>query len=350
MPVVNEDVRSLATIEKIAAVNPIEGADAIEQVTVRGWNVVTKKDEFAVGDMVVYFEEDSALPLDDERFAFLAPRGTKSDGGRLYHVLKIARLRGVYSQGLVLPLSQFMDEVFDNFPGSESGHMPVAGTDFTFPLRIGKWEAPIPTGNGDTAGAFLTSYARKTDSERVQNLVNSWDAIRNTEWVATEKVDGSSMTVVRDADGNLRVMSRNLEVREGDNTYWNVVKRHNALFDPLEPGEGIQCEVAGPGIQGNRLGLTDVRPFVFTVVKDAKSVPRSEWSEVQQSFAVPVLDFTLPETPDELVKQVDGLKSVVTPGRLTEGVVFHTKDGSVVPEVGGRDTFKVISQKFLMKG
>lgn len=33
-----------------------------------------KEGELAVGDLVIYFEIDSLLPVDDERFAFLAPR------------------------------------------------------------------------------------------------------------------------------------------------------------------------------------------------------------------------------------------------------------------------------------
>lgn len=51
-------------------VAPIEGADAIEVVTIRGWKVVTKKNEFKLGDSCVYCEIDSVLPEKDE-FEFL---------------------------------------------------------------------------------------------------------------------------------------------------------------------------------------------------------------------------------------------------------------------------------------
>src|SRR5262245_53917451 len=95
--------RKLVTLEKIAALEPIPGADAIDAATVRGWTVVVKKREFQLGEDVVYFEIDSFLPLDDERFAFLEPRGSKTVEGVRGHVLKTVRLRGVYSQGLVLP-------------------------------------------------------------------------------------------------------------------------------------------------------------------------------------------------------------------------------------------------------
>lgn len=349
MVVLMDDVRKLATVEEVSELRPIEGADAIQVAVIRGWSVVVKIGDFNVGDKVVYFEEDSALPMSDERFAFLAPRGVKTFEGEEYHVLKIARLRGVYSQGLVLPLDAFAAELQAFFPGSESGHLPVPGTDMTHPLGIGKWEAPLPVSGGQTAGRFRTDLARKTDSERVQNLFGAWDVIKSFEWTATEKIDGTSMTVARDLDGTLKVMGRNWEITEGDNLYWNAVRRYSKLFEPLEAGEVIQAELVGPGIQKNGLGLSDVRPFVFTVVRNQNPVPRSEWTDVQREFAVPVLDVQLPETPEELIVLVDGRKSVVTPGRLAEGVVFHTVDGSVLPEVGGRDTFKVISNKWLLK-
>lgn len=349
MPVVIDDVRKLATVETVAAIRPIEGADNIVAATVRGWTVVVKKGEFTEGDRVVFFEIDTALPLDDERFAFLEPRGVREDQGKKYHVLKTARLRGVYSQGLVLPLSKFEEDVAGFFPGMEEGHLPVAGTDLTYPLGLGKWEAPLPVGNGLQAGAFLTQYARKTDSERVQNLLGVWDAIQAVEWEGTEKVDGTSCTVVRDHEGTLRVMGRNWELKEGDNTYWNVVKRYSKLFDLLENGEGLQLEIAGPGIQGNRLQLPEVRPFVFDMVRQGQMVPRSEWPEEVLKWAAPVVSLQLTGTPEELVAAVDGMKSVVNPKVLAEGVVFHTKDGSLVDAVGGRNTVKVISNKYLSK-
>lgn len=342
MPIVMDEVRKLATVERISNIRPIEGADAIVQGNVRGWPVVVKNYEFAEGDLVVFFEPDTALPLADERFAFLATRGTKTVEGVDYHVLKTAKLRGVYSQGLVLPLTAFAQEL----PASVT-----EGDDVTAVLALGKWETPLPTGGGDIAGVFLQQYARKTDSERVQNLLPVWDAIRQLKWDITEKVDGTSCTVVRDRDGNLRVMGRNWEIREGDNTYWNVVKapRYAHLFEALLPGEVVQMEIVGPGIQGNRLKLADVRPFVFDFARDGVMVPRSEWPEALLKWAVPLVAFELPEDALALVAAVDGMKSVITPTVLAEGIVLHTSDGSVVPEVGNRNTLKVISNAFLLK-
>lgn len=59
--------KSLAHIEKIKEIHPIQGADNIERVTVLDWNLVAKKGEFKVGDLALYVEIGSILPdgLDD---------------------------------------------------------------------------------------------------------------------------------------------------------------------------------------------------------------------------------------------------------------------------------------------
>lgn len=343
MPVVKGD-RKLVTIEQISSIRPIEGADAIVQGNVRAWPVVVKKGEYSEGDLVLYFEPDTALPLEDERFGFLRPRGYKNIDGEDFHVLKTARLRGAYSQGLVLPVESFMNEL------SASNVNIEAGVDVTTVLGLGKWEAPIPVGNGETAGAFTSKFARKTDSERVQNLVDVYSELVKHDWDVTEKVDGTSCTVARDDEGNLRVNGRNWEIREGDNTYWNVVRKFSSIFDVLEPGDAVQFEICGPGIQGNRLKLNDVRPFIFDVVRKGEMVSREDWAPVHVKWSVPVITgFSFPETAGELIEQVDGMKSVINSQVLAEGIVFHTSDGSIVPEVGMRNTFKVVSNKFLLK-
>lgn len=53
---------TLAHIEKIVKIYPIEGADKIEMCQVLDFHVVVKKGEFKTGDSVVYIEVDSILP------------------------------------------------------------------------------------------------------------------------------------------------------------------------------------------------------------------------------------------------------------------------------------------------
>ena len=107
--------RKLASVQKIAEKKPIDGADNIEAVRVNGWWMVTQKsNNFQVGDLVVYFECDSFLPV-CEVFEFLRKGCFKStpnlgDGFRL----RTIRLRGVISQGLVLPISSLFKTTMED--------------------------------------------------------------------------------------------------------------------------------------------------------------------------------------------------------------------------------------------
>ena len=87
--------RKLAHIELIESLKPIIGADKIEVATVLGWECVVKKDEFKVGDKIIYIEVDSVLPEKPE-FEFLRDRKFK---------IKTIKLKGQISMGLILPLN-----------------------------------------------------------------------------------------------------------------------------------------------------------------------------------------------------------------------------------------------------
>lgn len=334
MPIVHDD-RRLATVESINSITPIENADAIETARVRGWNVVVKKGEFKPGDIVIFFEIDTALPLDDPRFSFLAQRSSKNVDGRDYHILKTARLRGVYSQGLVLPLSQF--------PGIAN----TLGEDVTEALGLGKFEPPMDAKGGTQKGSFLVQFANKTDAERIQNLGTTWDELTKHEWEPTLKVDGTSLTVARDENGDLRVMSRNWEMNhDGSSVYSRIVEKYSDVFDTLNTGEVVQAEIVGPGIQNNRLGLTDITFMVFSFIKDREYMPRSAWPEKVLAHAVPVLDVEFPSSPDGALAQVEGMKYN---GRQIEGIVWHTVNGESLDILGGRNVWKAINNKYLLK-
>lgn len=107
--------RKLASVVEIGELLPIEGADKIEVAIPKGkgWKVVVGKGDFSVGDLAVFFEIDSYLPADDERYAFLRDRCLRrfvsKSGNVLREGLKIKtiKLRGVISQGLLMPLDKF---------------------------------------------------------------------------------------------------------------------------------------------------------------------------------------------------------------------------------------------------
>ena len=160
----NEDVRKLVSFKIVEKIKSIENADAIELVCFGGWQVVVKKDEFKVGDKVIYFEIDSFLPKGIKQFAFLVEKSSKkaldTKGNEVVgHVLKTIRLRGAISQGLVLSPKDFDKEL--NTQKDLEDY-------FYDELGVFKYEKPLPLDT--TIIGNYPNFTPKTDSERVQNL------------------------------------------------------------------------------------------------------------------------------------------------------------------------------------
>ncbi len=135
--------RKLASIRKISDLTPIEGADKIELATIDGWKVVVAKDvNHKVGDLIVYCEVDSFLPIRED-FEFLRKSSYKkmADGSEGFR-LKTIKLRGQISQGLILPLKEAYDVFKRNTPNMDMGWFE--GLDVTEMLNIVKYEPPVP--------------------------------------------------------------------------------------------------------------------------------------------------------------------------------------------------------------
>lgn len=339
-----EAVRALVTVETVTSITEIENADFIAIAKVRGWNLVVKKDEVKAGDKVVYFEIDSHLPLSDPRLAFLAPRGSKIVDGVEGHVLKSARMRGVYSQGLAMPANLF--------PELET---LTDGEDLGTVLGVTKYEKPIPAEiSGKVSGEFPTQFAPRTGAERVQNLTDVFSELRaDYEWLATEKIDGESTTFVNDG-GVLRVAGREWEfsapASPAEATVpWKIAAEYDIL-DRLPAGYTVQGELYGAGVLAkNTLKEAGKKFLAFNVLRDGVFVPRSEWPAAIEEIGTPVLDLELPATVEEALEQVEGMKSVLNPAVMAEGIVWHNTAGVRVPELQGRTGMKAINNKWLVK-
>jgi RNA ligase (TIGR02306 family) len=319
-------MRKLASVRKVAEVQPIEGANAIEAVRVDGWWVVAKKGEFSVNDLAMYFEIDSWIPESVAPFLFKGREFNGVKGERL----RTIKLRGQVSQGLLLPLPE--------------GVIAEEGTDITEMLGIQKWEKPIPVQlQGQMRGDF-PSFIHKTDQERIQNkleVLNSDDL-----WEVTMKLDGSSMTVYWH-EGVMGVCSRNIDLKvdQEGNTFVDVAKRI-FTFNPAR-NLAIQGELMGPRIQGNRENLEQHEFFVFDIWDidhQAYWKPSNvrQWCKLEGLQHVPVLHDGTPITGrslEDMLAMADNTKSINHP--IAEGLVFKRLDGG--------DSFKVISNKFLLK-
>lgn len=91
--------RKLASIQQIKHIEPIPNADNIVKLSINGWSVVSKKNEFKIGDFCVYFEIDSFLPITDQRFSFLEKSSKAKMDDEIGLRLRTIKLKNQISQG-----------------------------------------------------------------------------------------------------------------------------------------------------------------------------------------------------------------------------------------------------------
>ena len=375
-------------------------ADSIEKAHILGWTLTVKKGEFKPGDKCVFFEIDSKVPagkfLDEngeDVFAFLEK---KNYNVKTYKLNKF----GIWSQGLILPLSAFnidpeieintdLTEMLgvtysikeDNFrkadprKTAEKQYMAKHKKFFNNILvkRLMKFKffrwlflLKVSANKKDMKKAFPTMFISKTDEERIQNM--PWILEDKTPLVATEKLDGTSTTWLMVRKGmnrfefyvcsrNVRMYKPDQEVWNGEeNIYWemaikydvenqfrNYLKKHPEL-----KWVGIQGESYGEGWQGNPLKVKGHHFAAFNF-KDSE---KGRWGsiEAKEELAswntpipwVPILDtnFVLPNTVEELLN-IATAKSVVNKDVLREGIVFRSRDGQL--------SFKAVSPEYLMR-
>lgn len=330
--------RKLASVVRIADIQPIVGADAIVVATVRGWKVVVKKNEFNVGDLAVYFEIDSFLPVRPQ-FEFLRKSSYKRMGNNEGFRLKTIRLRGQISQGLLTPIP---DGILN----------PKEGDDLTEALDVIKYEPPIPAQLAGKIKGTFPSFIPKTDEIRIQNFESEVGFLPVGERVyVTEKLDGTSFTCYFN-NGVFGVCGRNWELSEtDDNSLWRMAKMLNLKEKLTKHGKNIalQGELIGAGINGNLYGMKDHALYFFTGYDIDKGrrmfFDELEWLMFNLELKmVPVIEkygFVLPNSDlvDSMLKYAEG-KSVLNMAVDREGVVVRGLEREF--------SFKAISNTYLL--
>lgn len=376
--------RKLASIKKIDKITKHSNADSLEICHVGGWKVVTKIGEYKEGDLAVYFEVDSFLPIEED-FEFLRKSSYKKMGDIEGFRLKTIKLRQELSQGLLLPLSilEKDDEMKIGISKQPWGDqlqlgpyddaiVIEEGADVTAYMCVLKYEPPIPAELAGKVKGGFPGFIRKTDEERIQNMTSEYESMKDKHYYVTEKLDGSSATYYF-RDGVFGVCSRNLELADPgvfepgsvlcddgverprkENTFWKVARELfiEEKLGTLEENYAIQGELIGEGVQGNPykikghtvrifnvfnidtqeyLGLDDMVYFLHKINVDDKPLE-----------LVPVInyDYKLPSTIDEIIMYADD-KSRLNGETDREGIVIRNKDKSV--------SFKAISNTFLLK-
>ncbi len=334
--------RKLATIQKIISIEPIEGADKIEKATILGWHLVVKKGEFKIGDLCVYFEVDSLLPVKPE-YEFLRKfcYNKRLDGFRI----KTVKMRGQVSQGIALPV--LIIKVNNDLN---------EGDDVSELLGIRKYEGLIPSElSGKTKGGF-PNFIPKTDEIRVQSIPEILEQHKGEIFVVTEKVDGTSSTYYVNNE-EFGFCGRNWEFEASvQNTYFQVANdmQIEDKLKSLNKNIAIQGEILGPGIQGNLYKLTKHEIMVFDIfdIDKRKYYNHHELVELCRQLelkTVPIIseNFIMEHTVDELV-EFSSTASILNVNIKREGVVFRSLQQTNDPSKK-RLSFKVINPQFLLK-
>ena len=382
------DKRALAYIAVIEEIKEIPGYDRVEHARIGAgwWVIVSKNDNFNVGDKCVYFEVDSKVPSSDSRFAFLENRNYK---------IKTLKMCKVYSQGLIMPLSAFPefeglgvhtdvtdklkvtyaveeDNARKNFDPDAKYKSMTARHKNIFKKPWARWMMRRSWGRKvmffffgkkkDKPLAFPTKFPfiHKTDEERCENM--PWVLGYERPLVVTEKLDGTSSTYILEKSGRkyeFYVLSRNVRQKDekqdcyhDHNIYWDMAFKYDIekhLKDYLDENHldyvCIQGESVG-SVQGNPLKLKEDDLYVFNFIRSDKGrIPSVDGKSIVESWGmkwVPILDenYHVPSDMEEFKLYAEA-KSVVNPNVDREGVVLRdpTNDFS----------FKNVSRKYLLK-
>jgi RNA ligase (TIGR02306 family) len=335
-------MRKLASIQKVLALDAIENAEAIERATVLGWQLVVKKDEFQVGDLVVYCEIDCLMPNKPE-FEFLKPRGMR---------VRTIRLRGQVSQGICFPLSIL-----------PKGFEIIEDADCTEALEIVKYEPPMPACLAGVAKGNFPSFIPKTDETRVQVLQKLLDKYKGAKCYITEKLDGSSATFYIN-NNVFGVCSRNLDlVEDANNSFWKVARAMDLenKLKLLNGNYAIQGELIGEGIQNNKLKQKGQTALFFNVfgIDKFEYLKFEEFMALMQQLDLPTVpiistDYEL-ENDIEVIVTMATIKSKVCTDVWAEGIVIRPIDEKLDLLLStnyfnnGRVSFKAINPEFLLK-
>lgn len=396
----NTNERELAYVVAIDEIRPIEGYNRVEYARVGGWWVIVRKGQFQVGDLAIYIEVDSKVP-EKEPFMFLDKRNFK---------VKTLKMCKVISQGLLMSPEDFgyfsnidktavidgdKDEEFKvgDFLTAELGITYADAADNKrkansadkyklmaqrngklFSKQPFRWLMRRTWGKKllfiffgkkkDKKNGWPSHIASKTDVERVQNMI--WILQDKKPFVATEKVDGSSMSVMAERSKfnkiNKYVCSRNVvfENPEQDcyydtNIYFEAYEKYNLgekiehmLKDLNLPNIAIQMEVYGDGVQKRNYSMNngERKIAVFHILSNNVKMPMEKVVELCEKYDlphVPIIDnnYVLPDTIEELQTYVESASSAID-GLDKEGIVFYDK-------ATGTQYFKFVSPNFLMK-
>jgi RNA ligase (TIGR02306 family) len=295
-----ENLNSVCYVGVIGEIRPIEGADNIELAIVNGWNAITKKGEYEVGNKVVIATTDAVIPV--ELSDLMGVTGYLRKGQRV----RTVKLRGVYSECLIMSKNAIPD--LRKYPTLTEGE------DLMELLGIIKYEPPVKMVEMSVGGRKFKYhqnpnfhvYYKFPNFKNVPDLFTEEDSVSITrklhgtnarygivrkkklsildrikkffgyKWVEFDYVYGSHNVEKGSTSQGFystdvwRTVAEDYKIQD---KLWNYVKKY---YTPERLGSGIVIygEIYGQGIQKNyEYGLTDMRFAGFDVEVDSVYQP-----------------------------------------------------------------------------
>jgi RNA ligase (TIGR02306 family) len=312
-----ENLNSVCYVGVIGEIRPIEGADNIELAMVGGWQAITKKGEYEVGNKVVVATTDAVIPV--QLSDLMEVTGYLRKGQRV----RTVKLRGVYSECLLIPFKYLAPKSLEN--NVNEGH------DMMKMLGITKYEPPVKMVEMSVGGRKVKYhqnpnfhvYYKFPNLKNVPDLFTEEDKVSITrklhgtnarygivrkkklsildrikkffgnKWVEFDYVYGSHNVEKGSTSQGFystdvwRTVAQEYDIQE---KLWNYVKKY---FTPERLGSGIVIygEIYGHGIQKNyEYGLTDIRFAGFDVEIDSVYQPFFTERGVFKELGLPKVD------------------------------------------------------------
>jgi|LakMenEpi03Aug12_release.lakeMendotaPanAssembly.Ray.scaffolds.fasta_scaffold58588_12 RNA ligase (TIGR02306 family) len=297
-----ENNNSVCYVARINEIKEIPGADNIEQGVIGGWNCIIKKGEYEVDDLVVVATTDAVIPQE------LSDTMNVTNYLRKGQRVRTVKLRGVYSECLIIPLRYARQSAkYTKLEWNE-------GKDMMDVLDIFKYEPPVvqvqlasgrkiryqknpnfhvyhkfpnlknvPDMFDEEDHVQITRKMHGTNARYgiVKKLkLSFWDKFKKffrlaDEWIEYEYVygshnveKGSDSQGFYDTDVWMKVADK-FELKE---KLWNLFKvaKSTGAYQ-VDNGIVIYGEIFGPGIQKNYdYGLEEIEFEVFDITMNGE--------------------------------------------------------------------------------
>ena len=349
------------TVQTIDEVTAHPNADRLDVARIGGWQIVVGKGQHKAGEQVAYIPEQALiLELLQKR---LGVEGRLA--GSKKNRVKAIKLRGVLSQGLVLPLK----EGHLTHPETNEKKPFKVGDDVTAFLNITKYEPPVPM---HIAGEMYASPL-KLPRYDVENWKSNPEAIPpGTPVLITEKLHGTLSMVVFYGEeviiSSKGLAAKDMALKQSDkNLYHRVITPHlSRIKSALQAQQleslafGVIGEIVGPRVQDLQYGHTKPEFYLFEVI--VQPTEQSPWEyadfkavqSLAQSIglkAVPLIGETTCPGPNDIEranKLADGKTAIPNADHIREGVVLRTpKEARNVK--GERLLRKIVSGAYLTR-